>query len=204
MSRIYEIQQDFVGVISTLRRAFSDCNNRPLDALPREVWTLFYPMRYQEIVSTYAARNGLDPNLVLGVIRQESAFIEAARSRSNARGLMQVIPSTGRMLARQSGLRGYSHRKLFQAGTNIALGTRHFSSLLQKFDGKLELALAGYNAGDQRALRWRLAYGDADLAALVELIPFAETRQYVRLVLTNSAHYRDLLGKGDPPSGPTP
>jgi soluble lytic murein transglycosylase len=192
MSRIYEIQQDFVGVISTLRRTFSDYNNRPLDALPREVWALLFPMRHQQIVSTYAARNGLDPNLVLGVIRQESAFMTSARSPSNARGLMQILPSTGRMLARQMGISRYSTDRLYQAETNISMGTRYLAQMLTRFGGKPELALAAYNAGDSRVDRWLTEFGNVDTAEFVERIPFNETRNYVKQVLSNQAHYQML------------
>jgi soluble lytic murein transglycosylase len=108
---------------------------------------------------------------------------------------MQVLPATGQQLARQSGIRGYTTAKLFQPGTNVALGTRHLSSLLELFAGKIELALAGYNAGTQRARRWKADFGEADMAEFVERIPLAETRQYVKRVLTNSAHYRALLAR---------
>jgi soluble lytic murein transglycosylase len=198
-ARVFENSGDPLSMITTLRRAFPHYAFLPPGSLPDEVREMFFPTHFLDLVQVHAASNGVDPAVVLGIIRQESAFVENARSRANARGLMQIIPSTGRMLARQSGLRGYSHAKLYQAGTNIALGTRHFSTLLAKFDGKLELALAGYNAGDQRALRWRAAYGDTDLAMFAELVPFAETRQYIKQVLTNSAHYRELLAP--PPGG---
>jgi soluble lytic murein transglycosylase len=193
MARIYELQQDFVGVISTLRRAFSDYNVRPLEALPREVWALLYPMRHQEIVTTNAARNGLDPNLVLGVIRQESAFMTSARSPSNARGLMQILPSTGRMIARQMGISRYSTDRLYQAETNISMGTRYLAQMLAHFGGKPELALAAYNAGDSRVDRWLIEFGNVDTAEFVERIPFSETRNYVKQVLSNQAHYQMLI-----------
>lgn len=191
-SRIYEIQQDFVSVISTLRRAYPDYNNRPLDALPREIWALFFPVRHQETVSNYAGRNGLDPNLVLGLIRQESAFMTSARSPSNARGLMQILPSTGRMLARQMGISRYSNDRLYQVETNISMGTRYLAQMLARFGGKPELALAAYNAGDSRVDRWLQEFGDVDMAEFVERIPFSETRNYVKQVLGNQAHYQLL------------
>ena len=129
--------------------------------------------------------------LALGLIRQESAFNENARSKANARGLMQILPSTGRKVARQIKITRYNSQKLFQAETNIILGTRYFAFFLQQY-GKPELALAAYNAGDSRVKRWLKEWGDLDMAEFVEQIPFAETRGYVKQVLSNRARY-DVL-----------
>lgn len=191
MSRIHAAGQDYEGAISALRRAFPDYNNRPFESLPEEVWETLFPLRYLGIISEQAAKVKLDPNLVLGLIRQESAFNEKARSKANARGLMQVLPSTGRTLARQAKITRYNSQKLFHAETNIILGTRHFAFFLQQY-GKQELALAAYNAGDSRVKRWLKEWGDLDMAEFVEQIPFAETRGYVKQVLSNRARY-DLL-----------
>ena len=191
MSWIYSARDDHNGSISSLRRAFPDYNVRPKDDLPDEAWRLLFPRPYRDIVSTHAAKTSLDANLLLGIMRQESAFNEKAQSKANARGLMQILPSTGRRLARQAKIPRYSTRSLFQAETNITLGTRFFASLLEQF-GKTELALAAYNAGPGRVKRWLQEYGGEDMAEFVEQIPFSETRGYVKQVLSNKAHY-DLL-----------
>ena len=184
-------QGDYIGAISALRRAFPDYNNRPFGSLPEEVWETLFPLRHWGIISEQAAKAKIDPNLVLGLIRQESAFNENARSKANARGLMQILPSTGRKLARQARITRYNSKKLFQAETNIILGTRYFAFFLQQY-GKPELALAAYNAGDSRVKRWLKEWGDLDMAEFVEQIPFAETRGYVKQVLSNRARY-DVL-----------
>jgi soluble lytic murein transglycosylase len=188
MARIYAGKDDYNSAISCLRRVFPDYNCRPVEALPDEVWQLLFPVRHWEIISKEAARTQIDPTLILSVIRQESAFDVNARSRANARGLMQILPSTGRKLARKARVRRYTVKKLFQAETNITLGTRHLASLLQQF-GKEELALAAYNAGDTRVDLWTKEFGSADMAEFVERIPFSETRNYVKQVLSNKAHY---------------
>ena len=192
-ARIHEQGGNYLSSIAALSRAYPSYALLPTASIPAEVSGMLFPAPYLDIVRSYSAANRLDPAIVLGLIRQESAFMADAKSHADARGLMQVLPSTGRQLARQAGIRGYTTAKLFQPGTNIALGTRHLSSLLELFAGKIELALAGYNAGLQRARRWKAAFGEADMAELVERIPLAETRQYVKQVLTNSAHYRILL-----------
>jgi soluble lytic murein transglycosylase len=192
MSQIHESKQDFYSVIVTLRRAFPNYDVRPHEALPDEVWRLFFPVRHWEVISSQAKKNGLDPALILGVIRQESAFKEEARSSANARGLMQVLPTTGRQLAREARVPRYSTPKLFRAETNIILGTRHLAALLRQFGHREELALAAYNAGENRVDRWLQELGNVDMAEFVERIPFSETRGYVKLVLAGKSHYRVL------------
>jgi soluble lytic murein transglycosylase len=191
-ARIYERKEDFFGVIATLRRAFPDYSDLPANSFPEEVWQLLFPVRHSDIISAQAKKHNIDPALILGLIRQESAFRLNARSPANARGLMQVLPSTGRRLARNAGVPRYTVQKLFQAETNITLGARHLVSLLQRFDNKVELALAAYNAGQSRVDQWLKNFGNVEMTEFVERIPFAETRVYVKQVLTNEAHYRRL------------
>jgi soluble lytic murein transglycosylase len=194
-ARIHERGGDYLSSIGLLSRAFPSYALLPPASIPEPIDGLLFPTTYLDLVRTHSAANSLDPTIVLGLIRQESAFMAEARSRANARGLMQVLPSTGRQLSRRAGIRGYSTARLFQPATNIALGTRHLSSLLETFDGKIELALAGYNAGERRVQTWKAQFGETDMAEFVERIPLAETRGYVKRVLTNGAHYRALLGR---------
>ncbi len=193
-ARFYEAKGDYFGVISTLRRAFPDYDTRPMNQIPQEVWDMLFPVQHREVIIAESAKYGLDPNLVLGLIRQESAFSAEAHSRANARGLMQVLPSTGRKLARDARVSRYSTRKLFQPETNVALGTRHLADLLQHFSGRVEFALAAYNAGIDRVDRWAREFGDVDMAEFIDLIPFSETRDYVKQVLTNTTFYALLNG----------
>ncbi len=192
MARFYEIKNDYFSAITILRRAFPDYNDRPVGSLPKEVWALLFPVKHWDIISRRSASYDVDPNFVLGLIRQESAFAEGARSTANARGLMQVLPSTGRRVARQAGVKRYAVSKLYSAETNISLGLHHLASLLRSYDGNEELALAAYNAGDERAELWKGNFGVADMAEFVERVPFSETRNYIKQVLTNKAHYAVL------------
>jgi soluble lytic murein transglycosylase-like protein/TolA-binding protein len=188
MARIYASKEDHNGAISCLRRAFPDYNSRPIGSLPEEIWQLLFPVRHLEVISAQAAKTRTEPTLILGIIRQESGFEEEAHSRANARGLMQILPSTGQKLARQARVPRYNVGKLFHAETNIILGTRYLASLLQKY-GRIELALAAYNAGSTRVDRWLKEFGNADAVEFVERIPYTETRNYIKQVLSNKAHY---------------
>ncbi len=198
-ARVYLSEADFLNAIIALRRAFPDYNNLPPSYLPEEIWSLFFPVRHLEFVTKNAARNHVDPNLILAVIRQESAFNESARSKANARGLMQVLPSTGRLLARQAGIPQYTAAKLHEPETNIALGTRYLAECLQRYGGRVELALAAYNAGDNRVDHWLQEFGNVDMVEFVERIPFSETRGYVKMVMSNRTHYQLRTA---PASGP--
>lgn len=197
MAQIYAGDNGYYRAISTLRSVYPDYVNREVTQLPAEVWQLLFPMNHWDIVSVQADKNQLDPELIMGLIRQESSFNVNARSSANARGLMQILPSTGTGLARQAGIRGYTSAKLFQAETNIVLGTRYLASLMKRY-GSIELALAAYNAGGTRVDTWLKELGNVDMPEFVENIPFSETRGYIRQVLSNRAIYRLLTSSAAP------
>jgi len=134
----------------------------------------------------------LDPFLVAALIRQESEFQATAVSRAQAVGLMQVLPSSGKQIARTTHSRYTSPKQLLTPATNLRLGTLMFRRLLDHYDGHVEYALAAYNAGDGRVEEWRsnLPYGD--MPTFVESIPFTETRDYVQAVIRNASIYRRL------------
>lgn len=192
MARVQARKQDYHGAISSLYSVFPDYAGRPLADLPAEARDILYPTPHRDAVSAEAAKTKLDPALVLGLIRQESAFNPRARSRADARGLMQILPSTGRGLARQAGLRPFSPARLYEPAVNLALGTRYLASQVKRY-GREDLALAAYNAGGSRVTLWLEKFGETDTAAFVERIPFRETRNYVRRVLDNRSRYRVLL-----------
>ena len=179
--------------IITIREAFPFHASATGDLLPRAVWQLFYPLPYREHVEHYAHARGLDPYLVAALIRQESTFNPRVRSRAGARGLMQLIPSTGRQVARQE-RRRYRTRDLYDPEINIRYGTRYFKDVLARFNGRVDYALASYNAGPHRVKRWTGMDMSIDPEVFIEEIPFDETRRYVKLVLRNEMLYRRLYG----------
>jgi soluble lytic murein transglycosylase len=164
--------------------------------LPNDFWTLLFPQLYWEEVQESAQQSQLDPLLLLGVIRQESAFNARAVSRSDARGLMQLLPSTGRELAQQLRMGPFQTEVLFDPRVNVRLGAHYLQRLTGVHQGNVILALAAYNAGPTRVKRWLQEMGIADWDEFVEGLPFEETRSYVKSVLRNYGVYRKLYAVG--------
>jgi soluble lytic murein transglycosylase len=130
--------------------------------------------------------------LVAGLIRQESAFEPEARSGANALGLMQLLPKTGRRMAKLAKV-GYAQGQLYNPDYNVRLGTIYFASLKKDF-GSVESALAAYNAGEERLTEWTTGQKYRDIPEFVDSIPFTETREYVEIVSRNGEIYRKLYG----------
>jgi soluble lytic murein transglycosylase len=162
------------------------------EAWSRELLEVVYPFPYRALITSRAEELGLDPYLVAGLIRQESAFVPAIGSSAGAIGLMQIMPATGRQLARALGPRGYRTESLRTAEVNVHLGTRYLADLMERYDGDLPIVLSAYNAGPTRANRWRRFPEAEDPHRFTERIPFGETRGYVKNVVRNRALYRWL------------
>lgn len=170
--------------------------------LDRHLLEAIYPFPYREMIVAESRERGVDPFFMAGLIRQESAFWRRARSRADARGLMQVLPSTGRALARREGPRSFdADEHLYRPEINVHLGTAFFVDMRRRFGEDPTLILSAYNAGPTRANRWRRYPEAGDLPRFVERIPFSETRGYVRNVLLNREIYAWLYG-GPDPQGP--
>jgi soluble lytic murein transglycosylase len=156
-------------------------------------YRLAYPLVDRDQLAKLAKARGLDPALVAGLIRQESSFNPRAVSVANARGLMQVLPSVGQSVAGSLGFPVWDSRLLLDADANLQIGTSHLAAFLKQYDG-LARALAAYNAGGSRVARWSRKKGTDDPEVFIERIPFAETRDYVRIVQRNAEVYRALYG----------
>lgn len=140
---------------------------------------------------------------VLAITRQESGFDPSVRSRANARGMMQLIPSTARAVARRLGA-GYSESKLYEPEYNMTLGAYHLGELVTRFDGSYIMAAAGYNAGPTRMSQWVADCGEprgpnADSLSFIECMPLRETRDYMMRVTENMRVYRARLSGGRAP-----
>jgi soluble lytic murein transglycosylase len=160
--------------------------------LPKEMWDLLFPQTYWKLVQRQARANRLDPYLVMGLIRQESAFSSRATSSADARGLMQVLPTTASRSKRASRIRSTGAR-LYNATYNIRFGCAYLRTLLKEFNDKPEPALAAYNAGDFRVRDWMKSDSFRDSSEFLEAIPIHATRAYVEAVLRDAAIYRQLL-----------
>lgn len=157
-----------------------------------------FPMPFKDAVIKRSREIGLDPAYVYGLIRQESRFIMDARSHVGASGLMQVMPATARETARHIGLTGFTANQINDRDTNIVIGTAYLKRALDDFGGSMPMAAAAYNAGPSRPRSWR--NGPVLEAAIwAENVPFAETRDYVKKVLSNTTNYAALI-TGQPQS----
>jgi soluble lytic murein transglycosylase len=185
----------------TMKRAHPEWISAAGDRLPEEVWHVLFPIRFEDVLREQAASRQLDPALVAGLILQESSFDPAALSRAGARGLMQVMPSTGRHIARTRGL-SFRRSSLHDPSTSLDFGTHYLRQVSDRFGGDVEKVLAAYNAGPRRVDQWTAVHPDLGPEEFIESIPFTETRQYVMLVLANREQYRRLYGLDRTPAGP--
>lgn len=164
----------------------------PRDAAPRSFWKLAFPFPYRASIEKFARERQLDPFLVAALIRQESEFDPGAVSVSNAIGLMQVMPGTGRELGRRVGVRGVRPASLKNPALNLNLGTFYLRRQLDARNGSVEETLAGYNAGPSRIPVWKGWADYREPAEFIETIPFGQTRDYVQIILRNADVYRWL------------
>jgi soluble lytic murein transglycosylase len=163
----------------------SHAEDRNIYTLPRELLKLQYPVRYAITI----ADNYSDLSLALAMIWQESLFNPHAVSPANAKGLMQIIPSTARTIARELGIEEYSYAN---PGSSIKFGLYYLGKMMQEFSS-VPLSLAAYNAGPVRVRRWIANDPNSEIDTFIELIPYDETREYVKLILARQQIYRFLM-----------
>lgn len=151
-----------------------------------------FPLAYWSMIQRKAEESGLDPYLILALIRQESLFDPRARSPASALGLMQLLPSTAARVARRAGLAPPATEKLFEPELNVTLGIRYLKDLLNRYANDWIKAIAAYNAGEDAVARWEKEIMTEDIEEFIERIPYAETRLYVKLVMRNHRIYKKL------------
>jgi soluble lytic murein transglycosylase len=157
-----------------------------------------FPRPYQQVMEKEARRYAVEADWVRGVARQESAYQANARSPAGALGLMQIMPATGKNIARRLGIPLTSQSRLYDPALNVRFGASYLSRLRGKFDGHIALATAAYNAGPHRVRRWLPESGEMAADVWVETVPFRETRGYVKRVLEYSTIYALLQGRKPP------
>jgi soluble lytic murein transglycosylase len=184
--------------MAAVRQAIPQLEARRIADIPMVAWRAAFPLPYELNLRSEAARSQVDPMLVAGLIRQESAFESKAISHAGAMGLMQVEPSTALKLARQLKVR-YARTRLTDPGYNLQLGSRYLANLLQSF-GTPEAALAAYNAGEDHVVQWTMGQNYLETPEFVESIPFTETREYVQIVIRNAEVYRLVYGPSPSPA----
>jgi soluble lytic murein transglycosylase len=192
LSAAYAQEARHFQSLRILRRHFIGLARSAPPSLPRAFWDFFYPLGWRTELNDAATRAALDPYFVAAVVREESSFDPQARSRVGARGLMQLMPDTARQLAKGRGLPA-GDDMLADPGANLALGSAYLAGLMKEF-GEPRLAVAAYNAGPARVREWWKARASDDVEVWVELIPFDETRFFVRRVMLSWEEYRRLYG----------
>jgi soluble lytic murein transglycosylase len=193
VARIYTDNGQPHRALQYLKRVLPSYTAQEIGTLPTAYWKVLFPRPYWPDVQRFAAENNLDPYLVAALIRQESEFNPGAVSYANAYGLMQLLPKTGKSVAKSVGMKHYNTAALLEPSTNIELGTRYFRDMTDKL-GMVEYALAAYNAGSDRVADWRDSGHYRDIQEFVETIPFVQTRDYVQAIVRNAAIYKRLYG----------
>ena len=183
------------GAINTMRRAYPQFMAAGGETLPPDLLRVIFPLDYWPLIKKYSDQHKLDPYLVAALMAQESTFTAEVRSHANAYGLMQLIPGTGRRVARKVGIRRFTTSMLTNPETNVRLGTQYFKDLIAEFGGA-HYALASYNAGEQRVRRWRQESPGLPQDEFIDNIPFPETQTYVKRILGTAEDYRTLYGGG--------
>jgi soluble lytic murein transglycosylase len=171
-------------------RSLQLANQLPSSRRDREPYR--YPLAFWELIQKKAQERGLDPYLVVALIRQESLFDARARSPAAALGLMQLIQPTATRVAKQIGIAVPSQEMLFDPEVNLTLGTQYLKDLLARYSNNRQKAIAAYNAGESAVDRWEREILTDDIEEFVERIPYVETRSYVKLVLRNQQIYKRL------------
>lgn len=151
-----------------------------------------YPLEFRENIIKHSKDNSLDPYLVMSIIWVESKFKPEATSRKNAKGLMQIIPSTGQWIAEQLDHEDYEEELLYDPDINIKFGSWYFAYLLRVFDGDVELAIAAYNGGMGNVAKWLKDSRYSDDGKVLKDIPFNETKDYLERVVETYEWYRKL------------
>jgi soluble lytic murein transglycosylase len=191
-AEIYASFGENFKAMHVMKKAISFYASAPIDSIPLAYWHILFPQPYWSTIQAESAKNGLDPYMVASLIRQESEFNPTVISHANAFGLMQLLPSVGRQMAKAAGIRHFNENELLNPETNIRLGTMYLRQTLDEFGGKPEYAFAAYNAGDYRVTDWQSAASFKGIDEFVESIPFTETRDYVQAIIRNEMIYREL------------
>ena len=182
------------GAINIMKRAYPQYLAAGGQDLPPAVLEVIFPLDYWPIIKQYSEENDLDPYLMAALIQQESTFTADVRSGANAVGLMQLLPSTGRMYARRLRI-PFTNDSLLRPETNIRIGMAMFKDVMTRFGGAY-FALASYNAGDSRVARWIGERPGMPQEEFIDDIPYPETQNYVKKILAMAEDYRRLYGSG--------
>jgi len=191
-AQIYASYGEPYRAMRALKKALPYAATASIKSIPLAYWHILFPKAWWDAIKAESAKNNLDPFLVASLIRQESEFNPSVVSYANAYGLMQLLPSVGKQMAKEEGIKNFETFQLLDPATNIRLGTRYLKQMMDRFGGVQEYALAAYNAGDSRVVDWEAAGPYHGMDEFVESIPFTQTREYVESILRNEETYKAI------------
>jgi len=193
LSDIYKKNMDYNDSLNYSEIIFNYLeDNHQLEELPLELWESLYPLYYEDAIRERALEYEIDPLLVLAMIREESRFNSWDESVAGAKGLMQIIFSTGEWIAQKINLEEFNDEMLFAPEINIDLGCWYIDYLEERFSDDLILVISGYNAGPGTTSKWLEQYDRSNLDSFVENIPYAETREHIKKVIKSYRMYKRL------------
>ncbi|HER24119.1 MAG TPA: tetratricopeptide repeat protein [Candidatus Atribacteria bacterium] len=193
LSDFYQKNTDYYDSLSYSEIIFNYLkDNYPLEELPLELWEHLYPAYFEDVVRENALKYKIDPLLALAMIREESRFNTWNESVAGARGLMQIIFSTGEWIAQKLNFKDFNDEMLFSSEVNINLGCWYIGYLKERFLNDPILIISGYNAGPGTTSKWLEQYDRSDLDSFVENIPYSETREHIKKVMKSYQIYRRL------------
>jgi hypothetical protein len=193
LADLYHASGNDLLMYGSLRKAWPQLATVEQDTAPLYFMKMYYPIRYSDEIEEHAKERGLDPNLVRGLILQESYYNPKAKSRVGATGLMQLMPPTATEHAKRLRI-PFAVSRLENPKVNVQLGTYHLRMLINLFQGNVYLAVAAYNAGQGNVAKWRRASRGKPIDELLESIPFPETRNYVKRVTMLRSTYARIAG----------
>jgi len=193
LSDIYKKNMDYNDSLNYSEIIFNYLeDNHQLEELPLELWEGLYPLYYEDAIRERALEYEIDPLLVLAMIREESRFNTWDESVAGARGLMQIIFSTGEWIAQKINLEEFNDEMLFDPKINIDLGCWYINYLKERFSNDSILMISGYNAGPGTTSKWLEQYDRTDLDNFVENVPYSETREHIKKVIKSYQMYKRL------------
>lgn len=195
MSSGYARSGLYLPLFATLGTLKPEVKDRLLNDHP----DLLFPQAFSDIIASASQKSGTPREFIFSIIRQESAFNPEARSPVDAFGLMQLLPSVAKQLAKENGLEYSEALDLFKPEVNVPLGAFELKTLMKKYKNRFILAVSGYNANDSAIRGWLKTRYRADSVEFIEEVPYEETRAYIKLVMRNYVFYQRLLN----PSGET-
>jgi soluble lytic murein transglycosylase len=198
------LSSDFAEVLGRAFRALDDphyarrhgkggrLSSPPEATANRAAWARRFPMAFADVLGPKAKKYGVDPTLLWAFMTVESSYNPLSISRANARGLMQVMPQTGGLIADRMALRGFGHAHLFEPEVVLEMAAWYVDALLEKFNGQSPLAIAAYNAGPHRVAAWLRRKGNLPMDEFIEEIPYDEAREYTKKVIRHWGLYRRI------------